>query len=223
MLMAGEHHSFELQSDWDEIGIKHFSFHILELCDDNQLKEKEIYWILKKESEVKGYNMTTFHVSAEKLHAENNRLKKENSYLKNLLNIDVDEIFKLGRHPRSLANLTQNKNKKQTEMIDPIKLKDGESEEERKELRRRKLDRLTEEKRKEKEQIAKEKQKEREQIAEEKRKKKEQLAKEKLREKELIEKIQFKKACSIVIEAQSASVSMLQRKLKIVIQEQQDL
>jgi group I intron endonuclease len=128
MLMAGEHHSFELQSDWDEIGIKHFSFHILELCDDNQLKE------------VKGYNMTTFHVSAEKLHAENNRLKKENSYLKNLLNIDVDEIFKPGRHPRSLANLTQNKNKKQTEMIDPIKLKDGESEEERKELIRRKLD-----------------------------------------------------------------------------------
>ena len=39
-------------------GIKNFSFEVLEECEENQLNEREIYWISKFNSKIDGYNMT---------------------------------------------------------------------------------------------------------------------------------------------------------------------
>lgn len=39
-------------------GIENFSFEILEYCPENQLSEREIYWINKLDAINKGYNET---------------------------------------------------------------------------------------------------------------------------------------------------------------------
>ena len=39
-------------------GIENFSFNVLELCDENDLDSREMYWINKYETYGKGYNMT---------------------------------------------------------------------------------------------------------------------------------------------------------------------
>lgn len=96
MLVSGQHHSFELQSDFDELGIKHFSFNILELCEEEQLREREIYWISKLNAETEGYNMTDkAYKPPALLVAENDQLKAENKELKNEIQKLTNEMQKL--------------------------------------------------------------------------------------------------------------------------------
>ena len=45
-------------------GVKNFSFEVLEECEENQLNEREIYWINKYNSKIDGYNMTEGGVSS---------------------------------------------------------------------------------------------------------------------------------------------------------------
>jgi group I intron endonuclease len=82
MLCSRSHHSFELQSDWDELGIKHFSFRILEICEEDQLGDREKFWIHKYDAENSGYNMTNIQAPPEYLLEENKRLKAEIELLK---------------------------------------------------------------------------------------------------------------------------------------------
>ena len=39
-------------------GVEHFSCSVIETCAENELDEKEIYWINFYDSYKKGYNMT---------------------------------------------------------------------------------------------------------------------------------------------------------------------
>lgn len=57
MLERGEHHSVKLQRAYDSRGIGDFTFKILELCDPEQLDEKESEWIAKLDAVNNGYNM----------------------------------------------------------------------------------------------------------------------------------------------------------------------
>lgn len=94
MLEKGHHHSFDLQSDYDELGVKHFAFYILELCEEEKLKEREIYWISKLNAETDGYNMTEVaYKPPALLDAENKQLK--------------DEIKKLTGEVRELSDRIQ--------------------------------------------------------------------------------------------------------------------
>ena len=52
-------HRLPLYKALDKYGVDNFVVEVLEICEDNQLNEKEVYWIKKLESfGEKGYNCT---------------------------------------------------------------------------------------------------------------------------------------------------------------------
>lgn len=51
-------YNFAIHRAIRKYGIESFSFEVLEECDENQLNEREIYWIQKFNSKNCGYNMT---------------------------------------------------------------------------------------------------------------------------------------------------------------------
>ena len=55
-LNKNEHHSRYLQRSWNKNGQDNFEFLIVEICDIEELNEKEIYWIEKNDSFKSGYN-----------------------------------------------------------------------------------------------------------------------------------------------------------------------
>lgn len=48
--------SKDLEEDFDKYGITNFTFEILEICEEKELNEKEIYWIKQYDSYNNGYN-----------------------------------------------------------------------------------------------------------------------------------------------------------------------
>jgi group I intron endonuclease len=57
MLERGEHHSIKLQKDYNKVGVEGFTLKVLELCSEEELDEKEQYWIQRLNAYNKGYNM----------------------------------------------------------------------------------------------------------------------------------------------------------------------
>jgi len=51
------HHSKKLQKDFNKYGITHFRFSVLELCNIEELEEKEKFWIARYDSIDNGYNV----------------------------------------------------------------------------------------------------------------------------------------------------------------------
>lgn len=58
MLRHGKHRNELMQKDWLMFGEKAFFWKVLEECDEEQLDEKEVYWIAQKKSFESGYNQT---------------------------------------------------------------------------------------------------------------------------------------------------------------------
>lgn len=58
-LMRNKHCNFHLQKAFDKYGKENFQFSILELCDKNQLQEREGHWctIFNTHNKSKGYNL----------------------------------------------------------------------------------------------------------------------------------------------------------------------
>lgn len=62
-LNAGKHHNIYLQNSWNIHGQDRYEFSIIELCEKDELREKEIYWIDKLRAyrgfeDSNGYNGT---------------------------------------------------------------------------------------------------------------------------------------------------------------------
>lgn len=58
LLKLNQHYNKQLQEDWNQYGSENFEFSILELCDCDNLKAREKYWIDFFESySSKGYNI----------------------------------------------------------------------------------------------------------------------------------------------------------------------
>lgn len=60
-LERGTHHNLYLQRSWLKNGSEVFKFDILERCMEENLDEREIYWIKRKKSYLdkdRGYNLT---------------------------------------------------------------------------------------------------------------------------------------------------------------------
>lgn len=51
-----EHHSKDLQDDWDKYGPDYFVAEILEVCPEHKLEEREKYWIDYYKAGETGYN-----------------------------------------------------------------------------------------------------------------------------------------------------------------------
>lgn len=58
LLRKGKHKNEHLQNSWIKRGEKAFAFVVLELCDVEELSEREIFWISKKNAFHDGYNKT---------------------------------------------------------------------------------------------------------------------------------------------------------------------
>ena len=58
-LKNNNHHNMHLQNAWNKYGESNFEFSIVEECNVDQLNQAEINWILKFNSYVNGYNLTT--------------------------------------------------------------------------------------------------------------------------------------------------------------------
>lgn len=60
-LNQGKHHNSYLQNAWNKYGESAFEFNILEYCDEDELSEKEIFWIeyFDSNNKIKGYNQIT--------------------------------------------------------------------------------------------------------------------------------------------------------------------
>ena len=60
-LNGGYHINEHLQSAWDKYGENNFSFYIIEVCNEDELKSKEIYYIdkFKSQNRLYGYNKTS--------------------------------------------------------------------------------------------------------------------------------------------------------------------
>lgn len=60
-LNRGIHDNDYLQKSWDKYGCEEFTFYILELCDENVLDEREVYYIYFYETLNRdmGYNLTS--------------------------------------------------------------------------------------------------------------------------------------------------------------------
>lgn len=56
-LKNGSHHSLELQEDYNKSGFSNFDFSALELCNKDQLNEKEKFYVDKYDSVKNGYNI----------------------------------------------------------------------------------------------------------------------------------------------------------------------
>lgn len=66
-LLKQVHHSKKLQDDYNACGgIQAFDFSILEICNANELNDKETYYIQKFDSINSGYNMTSDNALNEK-------------------------------------------------------------------------------------------------------------------------------------------------------------
>lgn len=105
MLEQGIHHSFDLQADYDELGLKHFAFYVLELCKEDKLREREVYWITKYNAEVKGYNRTAVGYKPHSV------LVSENEELQDKVKALTREVKQLKRE------LNGNNGKKPTEQL----------------------------------------------------------------------------------------------------------
>lgn len=57
-LTAGKHHNRGLQSDWQIFGENKFTFHLVELCDLENLDDREAYYIAEYATHQFGYNAT---------------------------------------------------------------------------------------------------------------------------------------------------------------------
>ena len=57
-LRNGKHHNRHLQWSWDKYGEEAFTFYVVELCDEESLSEREIFYIDKFDTFNSGYNMT---------------------------------------------------------------------------------------------------------------------------------------------------------------------
>lgn len=58
-LNANKHSNWLLQKDWDLYGSDNFIFYIVEECPDDELYEKEKYWISEYDTYENGYNITS--------------------------------------------------------------------------------------------------------------------------------------------------------------------
>lgn len=60
-LRKNTHVNTHLQSSWNKYGEKHFEFKIIEICDENMLPEREVYYIdfFKTQDNRFGYNKTS--------------------------------------------------------------------------------------------------------------------------------------------------------------------
>lgn len=58
MLRSGNHDNKHLQRAWDKYGGKMFSFYVVELCDEQSLSEREIFYIAEFDTYENGYNQT---------------------------------------------------------------------------------------------------------------------------------------------------------------------
>ncbi len=56
-LRLNSHHNKYLQRSYNKYGKENFIFEIIEVCEENKLNEREIYWIEFLDSISKGYNM----------------------------------------------------------------------------------------------------------------------------------------------------------------------
>ena len=57
-LRGGYHANNHLQRSWNKYNEQSFEFSIIEKCAENELNDKEIYWIAKNDSYCNGYNQT---------------------------------------------------------------------------------------------------------------------------------------------------------------------
>lgn len=58
-LKHNHHHNIHLQSAWNKYGEDNFEFSIIEICNSDQLNQREIYWISEFNSCENGYNLTS--------------------------------------------------------------------------------------------------------------------------------------------------------------------
>lgn len=80
-LRGGRHSNFKLQAAWNKYGEAAFSFNILELCSEDNLREREVEWIAKLDTFKNGYNCTQLGAGPDektrKLIAEANRRRED--------------------------------------------------------------------------------------------------------------------------------------------------
>lgn len=87
MLRRNVHHSYLLQRSWDKYGEDNFSFALLDLCDENELTEREEFWVSYFDSlnHERGFNIINPNMS----------LKGEDHYLSVLTEGQVIEMLGL--------------------------------------------------------------------------------------------------------------------------------
>lgn len=80
-LRSNRHPNFKLQCAWNKHGEGAFSFEVLELCSEDQLREREVHWIASLNSFKQGYNCSELGAGPDektrKLIAEANRRRKD--------------------------------------------------------------------------------------------------------------------------------------------------
>lgn len=57
-LNRNKHHNIHLQRAWNKYGKSNFTFEIIEICEQQKLNDREIYWIKELDSFKNGYNRT---------------------------------------------------------------------------------------------------------------------------------------------------------------------
>jgi len=57
-LKRQKHDNAHLQEDYNKYGADSFKYEVIEECEEDQLEEKEIYWIAFYDAKNNGYNMT---------------------------------------------------------------------------------------------------------------------------------------------------------------------
>jgi len=112
-LRKGNHHNRHLQSAWNKYGEDQFEFQVLEECVEEQLLEREGYWIEHHRSWEReyGYNLVRI-VDCKQIFAEESlkiagikisEAHKNKNYWQSGINAEILELYKNGKSKNAIA------------------------------------------------------------------------------------------------------------------------
>ncbi len=76
VLKKGVHHSTKLQTAFQEYGIQDFSIEVIELIEEGDVSLRESFWMEKRNTVEKGFNMTTVCINYRKFSLSTDQIRK---------------------------------------------------------------------------------------------------------------------------------------------------